>query len=280
MATLPTQTPTTAETIDKTLDKVFNGAEGASNLVNKYVVSPINNLGLAGFVFDIEGDQKVDLSADATDHYAEDNVAIQDHIAIRPIIITLRGFVGELVDDRADPKSEIQKIGEKLTIINSYVPVFTSGMRQLKNNIFSNKESTTDYLDASIGGAIDIYSTYEKLNPPKTKQAKAFNFFRAMMEARQLVSVDTPYGFFDQMAIIAVGAIQPEATKYMSDFSITLKQFRLARTQLVSFNINDYNKYQGRLKGQASGLEDKGKAQGEKKQVSSFLLKLNNFLRN
>lgn len=277
MATLPI---TAEQNKFKQLDKVINTAEGTNKLINKYVVSPLNNLGIAGFVFDIEGDQKVELAAEATDHFAEDNTAIQDHIALRPVIITLRGYVGELINEAADPKDELQKVAEKLTIVNSYLPVLTSGMKQLKNNLKKKKETKADYVNASLGSAVDLYSTYQKLNPPKTRQAKAFNFFRAMFEARQLVSVDTPYGFFDEMAIIAISAIQAENSKYISDFSITLKQFRLAETQTVDFNINDYDKFQGRAKGQNSSVEDKGKVQGEKKPVTSLLLKLNDFIKN
>ena len=49
-----------------------------------------------GFLFNILGEEVVTLTADATDHYVEDNSAIQDHIALKPITITLHGYIGEV----------------------------------------------------------------------------------------------------------------------------------------------------------------------------------------
>ena len=45
---------------------------------------------------------------------AEDNSAIQDHIALRPIMITTGGFVSELKYTKAEPKEGKQKLVEKL----------------------------------------------------------------------------------------------------------------------------------------------------------------------
>jgi len=78
----------------------FNSVKDA---FGKYVVAPITQFGLGGFVFDVEGATNIDLTADITDHYTEDNVAVQDHIALRPKRIRLDTYVGEVVyrDDGA-----------------------------------------------------------------------------------------------------------------------------------------------------------------------------------
>ena len=56
--------------------------------LKQYVVTPLNAFGVGGFVFDSEGDTTVNLSADITDHYLEDNTSVQDHIAIKPKRVT------------------------------------------------------------------------------------------------------------------------------------------------------------------------------------------------
>ena len=48
------------------------------------------------FVFDLKKDYKYTLSSDITDHYVEDNVAIQDHIGLRPIILEVTGVISEI----------------------------------------------------------------------------------------------------------------------------------------------------------------------------------------
>ena len=51
---------------------------------------------VSGFLFDVKGRDELTLASNITDHYVENNSAIQDHIALKPITIRLNGFVGEL----------------------------------------------------------------------------------------------------------------------------------------------------------------------------------------
>ena len=104
---------------------ILETADITNNLINNFVVSPVVNLGIAGFQFDIFEEHKSELQAEITDHFVEDNSTRQDHIAIKPERFTLRGFVGELVETKSDPKSEVTELAEKLTIINDYIPTIT-----------------------------------------------------------------------------------------------------------------------------------------------------------
>jgi hypothetical protein len=247
-------------TLDTPLEKVAL----TSNLVNKFVVSPIVNLGIAGFAFDIFEEHKSEQQAEITNHFVEDNSTIQDHIAIKPSKITLRGFVGELVEEKRDnAKSEVVELVEKLAVINSYVPVVTGAASQLNSLLGIGKKTKEDALAQVVGTGVDIFKAFKELNPPDTKQAKAFNFFKAMFEAKQLVSVDTPFGFMSDMAIENIISIQGD-NAYITDFSVTLKQFRTASTKLVDF---DSKKRQGRASNQGADLKDQGVAKG--KELSS-----------
>lgn len=258
------------ESTKSKVDTVIDFGDGINKLTNKYIVSPILGLGLAGFVFDIEDSTKVELKADITDHYVEDNSTIQDHIALKPIKITLRGFVGELKNIVEDKKGTIQRFAEKLVKINSMIPVLTAGARQVRDAIVVDKKSITDYVDASVGTGIDLFQAFKKLNPPDTEQSKAFNYFRSLFESKQLVSLETPYGFFPDMSIESIVSVQNGDTDQITDFSITLKEFRTAKVKFVSF---DPEKYQGRGEAQRSELSEKGKAQGIKKSSQSFFKK-------
>lgn len=244
-----------------TPNNLINVANTASNLVNQYVVSPLVNIGIAGFVFSISDETRLDLTADITDHYAEDNAAIQDHIAIRPDKIVLRGYVGELVYETQKPTGTLQKLTEKIAIINSYVPTLTAAATQLQNAITGQKAGATDYFKAGLSTAQNLYSAFKTLNPPKTKQAQALNFFRALFNARQLVSLETPWSFYSSMAIESISVIQPAETNDVSDFSITLKKIRTVDVRFVVF---DPARYQGRTLGQASEIQEKGRANGNK----------------
>lgn len=257
-----------------TPNNLLNIADTASNMVNQFVVSPLINLGIAGFVFDIMDETRIDLTAEITDHYVEDNSAIQDHIAIRPDRITLRGYIGELVYRQEKPAGTAQKLTEKIATINAYVPVLTAAAKQIQSSITGVQNGTTSFLQAGLATSTNLYSAFKTLNPPPTAQAKAFNFFAALFRARQLVSLETPWTFYSSMAIESISAIQPAETKDITDFSITLKKIRTALTTTIVF---DPSKYQGRTTGQASEQQDLGRANGSKlssTQSESILSKL------
>ncbi len=256
-----------------TVDGVLNGADTLNGLTNKFVVSPIFNLGVAGFVFDIPKETRIQLESESTDHFAEDNSAIQDHIALRPNIITTGGFVAELKFTKADPKQDKQKLVEKLVRLNSLVPVLTNAARSAKNaiDIAKTGEATVENLEATTQAGLDIFKAYKALNPPEGEQAKAFNFFRAMRDARQLVAVDTPWGFFSNLEIKTIIAVQSADSESVTDFSMVFKEFRTVQTQFVPFAEDQY---QGRAKNQRSEQQDQGKAQGKKQDDRSAIKKL------
>ena len=249
-----------------TVDGITKNADIASGLVGKYVVSPIANLGLAGLGFDIYEEHKIELQADITDHYTEQNTAVQDNIANKPLMCTLRGLVAEQVAERADSKGEFVELFKKLTVINSYVPIVTQQARQLNNVITGQKADKVQLLDDSLGAGVDIFKTFKELNPPKTKQAKAYNFLKALYDAKQLVGVDTPFGFLKNMAIQSLVITQGD-NAFQSDLSVTLKQIRFATTQTIEL---DANQYQSRTANQRSDVKNKGKVERKKKNLNSI----------
>lgn len=201
---------------------------------SKYIVAPIAQFGLGGFVFDVEGQTNVDLSTDITDHYTENNVAVQDHIAIRPKRIRLDTYVGEVVyrdDNSANPP--LQNLARKLTVINSYLPALTSGAQQIKAIYDGGRENIT--FAKALDTGLNLYSLSKNILPPTTKQQQAYQYFKALMEQKILLSVQTPFEFCTNMAIEAIFATQEEDSQYISNFSISLKEIRQVSTATTLF---------------------------------------------
>ena len=86
------------------VSSITNQANVFSSFANAAIVKPKDFQGIAGFVFGGVDSEEIDLENEITDHFIEDNTAIQDHVSIRPNIITLRGYVGELVSKAPDDK--------------------------------------------------------------------------------------------------------------------------------------------------------------------------------
>src|SRR6266576_7254366 len=93
------------------LSQLTSAATALSNLI---LVSPQTTIGYQpqntptqngqtnqpppALLFHYEGEQTASLQSDITDHYIEDNTALQDQIALKPEETTTHGFIGELND--------------------------------------------------------------------------------------------------------------------------------------------------------------------------------------
>lgn len=204
-----------------------------SNGLKQYVVTPVNAFGLGGFVFDIEGDSVINLSTEITDHYLEDNSAVQDHISIRPKRVILRRYVGELVfQPDQNLNSKVQTVVQKLTSLSSFLPVLSKGAQQifaLKSQDFTFNSLRDSITSKTVNQLTDYWTFGKNLLGQENRQQQAYTYLKSLMEQRILVSLQTPFEFVNNMAIESIVAVQPEGSKYISDFSIILKQIRFAQ---------------------------------------------------
>lgn len=70
-----------------------------TTLDRRAIVRPDNPpLGIAGFLFDYDSDQMLELMSEITDNPIEDNTSIQDNIALLPERVILKGLIAELTD--------------------------------------------------------------------------------------------------------------------------------------------------------------------------------------
>ena len=181
-----------------------------------------------GFLFQTVGDEVVNLQSDITDHYVEDNTSKQDHIALKPITVTISGFIGELNNVVPDELLPVKQALNRLDAIDSYVPSITITARRAFNTAEQIFSLGTKIKDA---GKILLK---EKI---QTKQEQAFNEIYSMWKTRTLFYVATPYGQFERMAIQSMQATQSADSKSISDFSITFKEIKYSSTQLVAKTI-------------------------------------------
>ncbi len=210
--------------------------DSISSALQTYVVSPLNAFGMGGFVFDVAGESVAQLQSEITDHYTEDNRALQDHIAIRPKRIVLKGYVGELVHRiSTQDNSPVQKLTQKLTVINSYLPQLSSAAQQTQA-LVTNPSAASFPLSA----AANIFGLTKNMlqnNGNGPAQQNAYAYFQALQAQGVLMGIQTPWEFLTNMAIETIVAIQTEESNGVTDFSITFKQIRIAETQTLDLGI-------------------------------------------
>ena len=179
------------------------------------------------YIFDTRGEEETTLQSDITDNWAEDNTSIQDHIGLKPRTITLTGYVGELTNKPAFQSKTLQRAENTLQGLAPFTPQLTSSALYAVNR------------------AQEVYGIYQKANetvgrledflsqipvPDVTNQQKIFGKFEQLWEGRRLVTVYTPFGAFNNMAIQSIKARQEEDSSYISSFSVTFKQIRTVNT--------------------------------------------------
>lgn len=239
---------------------VTNAANTLGNLI---LVTPQNTIGYqpqnpaggsAKFItpsilFHYEGENTATLESDITDHWAEDNTALQDQIALKPVIITTQGFIGELNDLPPNKFFQIaQQAAQKLSTLSAYAPqlsitallayneavfVYSTGAKVV-NNAIAAWNSITGTGGTSVVGPNGI-----TIQPNQTKQQQYFQQFYGYWQSRTLFTIQTPWAIFQNMAIKSLKAIQSADTRVITDFEVSFKQIRmaqvLAQVQVLNF---------------------------------------------
>lgn len=195
-----------------------------------YLVKPYTAKGIGGFVFTVRDEDRLEMRADITDYVTEDNLAVQSHIAIKPMVLTLRGFIGEVKQEFTDPLMGIVgTIATRLTAVEEYAPVLTTGAEVLYNQIkWDAAQVNINSIDALVKNTQNLATSFDVTLPGQTKQEQAFASLSSMFKTRQVMTVETPWGYFDSMAIMSLVCEQDSKTKHISDIVVTLKQLRFS----------------------------------------------------
>ena len=214
-----------------------------------YIVDTLSPLPKA-LVFNYEGEQTATMTSDVTDHFIENNTAIQDQVALKPNVITTHGFVGELNDIFPGIPQTFNELESKLVTISSYTPqlsltaLLALQTAQQAYQVVSNLAKSAVSTYASINGqgqqSVINGSGISNSNPAlinnltQTQQQIYFAQFYGYWSNRTLFTVQTPWAVFQDMIIQSLHVIQDETTNTVSDFNVTFKQLRFAASQTIS----------------------------------------------
>lgn len=236
-------------------------------------------------VFMYEGEQTALIESDITDHYIEDNSAIQDQIALRPEVITTRGFIGELNDIAPSFLKPLEIAADKLNVISSFTPELSTTAilaydeaffayqlaASLANSAVSAWAGLTSLFGDTTGQVVDGSGVFTVGSPLiQNKQQNMFQQFYSYWRNRILFQVQTPWAVFNNMAIKSLRAIQDAETNTISDFEITFKMIRVASTTTNEGQLASL--LGGRAGSQNSAISDNGTSPGGQDQSFSSSL--------
>lgn len=220
--------------------------------------------GISGWLFDIPTGESVDLTAEITDHYIESGSFVSDHAVIKPIKITLTGFIGNLVFKVPQPGTAeyvAEQTQSKLSAVNSYLGDATPGAVQTAAGIAAQAGYVANQIKAIAKRATNVIDFFKGESQEPDPQTKAYHELKALWLSKQTVSVQTPWEFFGSMMIETISAKKDDASNGYTDFSITLKETRMIGIERTNF---DAGAYKAAIDVQSASPVAKGPVQGER----------------
>lgn len=239
------------------------------------------NVGARRFIFDTVISEEYTRQADITDQFVENNSTIQDHYAIKPEELTIKGFVAEVTYQREDSQfleEELQKAQEEAKVKKNLLKIASTVCPTI-SNYMNIATSAYDYASDSVKKIANVFPQVEKIaskiknffskkDVDTTKDATSQNgsnqqlvasLLNQYMDNREPVQWRNSYGEFQDYYILDYSFSQ-ENSVYSSELTIRLKKINFVDS--IKTNI-DYSTYSSITAQQNAQIENKGNTQGE-----------------
>lgn len=243
------------------------------------IVQVLSNTGIAGYKFNIPQTELIKLESDITDHYSDANVAFQDHIARRPITITLTGLEGEYFYSVNRIEDTLGKVIPTLKLVKQFLPKISAQTMKIKTEYafsrgadgmeFAATAFGTDELmqnprsilstvnDIAMLNGVDLFKLFQELYKLKSPQTRAYFFFEAMWRSNKPFTVETTWKRFDNMLITSMQAVRDNNAD-ITEFTVTFKQINITESRVESVE-----QAVGRTRQQLSKVVKKGVDKGQ-----------------
>lgn len=220
---------------------ITQGRNYLDTLANNYILKPATANGIAGFVFDVAAETALSADTDITEHYTEYNNFYQDHAALRPLEITLRGFSSELVLPAPQGVAGVlSTLQNKLTQLPALLGKYTPQALSKVQAVVTKSTNIVNQVDNVIGRVRNITGLIAGGSAANSKQSTAFSKLLALRDSRQVFTMVSPWGmvgFWDPVKkkggprsfiIRRMVFEQPEETKDRTDIVVTVKEVRFS----------------------------------------------------
>ena len=229
--------------------------------------------------------ESIELNTEITDHLVEDNSYVQDHIAVKPIVYTMSGLIGEKVDKMKDDLTFMlppETLTAKLNPLKSFIPTMTSYVQSAINVVITVRDKVVSVYKTLLNTinnlktlfvknplTLTVDTRHEKWNRDKL-QAGIYNILKDIRDNRIPVQVNTGWGFeLNDYYILNVSLSQGD-TYQQSELSVTLKELKFTTTQTRKFSNEDYQRYANQM----AQEKELGKLQGIETPLESELHKI------
>lgn len=201
------------------------------------LVAPAGQEGVSGWVFDVPDSERLELTADITDHFVESGSFVNDHIVRKPVRITLSGFVGELVYVVPKPTGvlgALQTLQGKLGVVDAFLGDLTPQAVQDLRKSAEVAQAVAGQAQALVARGKNLVGAFREGDEPD-RQTAAWLALKALWQTGQVVTVQTPWEYYDSMLIEMLAAEQDDSSSTITNITIMLKEARFADVQTVEY---------------------------------------------
>lgn len=256
------------------LNMVTSARGMLDTLTNKFILRPPNAMGIGGFVFDYEGETQLVVQAEITDHYSEQNTFVNDQAAQKPQRFTMRGYVGELVDNTdVGVLGALNVLQSKLTQLQGSLGKYTPSVLQKIQAATTTATTVVNKVDNAISRAQNIVGLVLPGGSAPTRQQTAYRQLYTLWANNTVFTLNCPFGYFRSVMIEHMMFIQPEETKDWSELSVTVKEMRFINTKPTTPGLSAQLASQtadGRAAYQQQAQTNQGNVQGTTADTSSL----------
>jgi len=226
-------------------------------------------IGIGNFTAFVRVRDSSEMSADVPTTPLEDGSMVNDHIILKPFILTIEGDVSD-IHLRANPVlQQIQRAGATVgNVTEQYGPDWTPSMLQRANAIANDARDAVLRLQNVVDSGTQILSLFGNQDAgSKSIQEQFIDAMEALHLGRQIIAIDMPFRRRENMVITSFVTNTDNQT---DDTTFSL------RAQKVRFAEVIYSKVARQSPGVQGQLDDevsKG-AQKGKRVESSFVFSL------
>ena len=255
--------------------------ESKTTLKGGAVITAQDWHGSVAIFFDYITEESNTAEASITDNWVESNYTLQDHIAVKPRIYRLKGFVGEVLykqptkwrkalSDWADNHAIKKETIERIRPINSLSGIVSNYTRLAIN--------VADQIESSYDRYKQIYEAFKYGNPQQNltntpaymefigrRQRVVSSILLNLLETRTPVELtDLAFNEIEEIKgrgnrlyfIQSVSSRQGD-NAFISDYEVTIKEFRIATSQITKV---DKSKFAGDVATQKTTEANNGTA--------------------
>lgn len=202
------------------------------------------------FQFNYIGEERLEAGTEITEHYAEDNKFMQDHCAVRPSIVVMRGFVAETNFNKNSILPFLTALGSALTPVTPYIGRYSPGTAAKMAGAISQTNQIINQLaqiQGVAGGVNKLIKSAGKIAGAASNVRSAYDALDALRTSGTTFAVVTPWATFGNnapnnshgpMMIENLVMVSPEDTRGWVDIVVRLKEIKVAPSLLPTVQDN------------------------------------------